>query len=57
MNLNIFKKDNIVYILLINVTIYLNSIKKPNKFNLKNYIKVLSFIYLNIIVYKYLFTF
>jgi hypothetical protein len=57
MNLNILKKDNIVCILLINITIYLNSIKKPNKFNLRNYIKVLSFIYLDIIVYRYLFTF
>jgi hypothetical protein len=57
MNLNIFEKDNIICILLINVTIYLNSIKKPNKFNLKNCIKVLSFIYLDIIIYGYLFTF
>ncbi len=30
LNLNIFKKYNIICILLVNTTMYLNSIKEPN---------------------------
>ena len=36
LNLNILKKDNIACILLVNVTMYLNSIDKLNIPNLRN---------------------
>ena len=38
LNLNILGKDNIVYVLLVNATIYLNSIGEPNVLDLRNYI-------------------
>jgi hypothetical protein len=36
LNLNIFGKDNIVCVSLVNTTICLNSIREPNVPNLKN---------------------
>ena len=43
LNLNILEKDNIVYVLLVNATVYLNSIGQLNISNLNN----LSFIIKN----------
>ena len=37
LNLIIFEKYNIIYFLLDNISMYLNSIKKPNVSNLNNY--------------------
>ncbi len=36
LNLNILRKDNIICVSLINATMYLNSIVKPNIFDLRN---------------------
>ncbi len=36
LNLNILGKDNIIYVSLVNVTMYLNTIRKLNILNLKN---------------------
>ena len=41
MNLNIFRKDNIVCVSLVNVTICLNSIRESNVANLRNCTSVL----------------
>jgi hypothetical protein len=41
LNLNILEKDNIVCVSLVNATICLNSIEKPNVPNLRNGTKVL----------------
>lgn len=37
LNLIIFEKENILYILLVNTSMYLNLIEKPNILHLKNY--------------------
>ena len=36
LNLNILEKDNIVCVSLVNATMYLNSIGKPNVLDLRN---------------------
>ena len=36
LNLNILRKDNIIFVLLVNTTMCLNSIREPNVLNLKN---------------------
>ena len=36
LNLNILEKDNIICVSLVNATMYLNSIEKPNVSNLRN---------------------